>query len=124
MSLVFIPVSVGELCDKITILSIKQEKIEDPHKKFMIEHELNHLHVEQKHEIEPQFELLKTINNKLWDLEDRIREKESKSEFDNEFIEIARSIYKTNDERSRIKQEINHITKSELTDIKNYAEYV
>lgn len=121
-----IPVSIGELYDKITILRIKSEKITDVNKKRMVEKELHYLQrVEIPHyPIEPLVDALKQVNARLWDIEDRIREKERKNEFDLAFIELARSVYITNDERSRIKQEICKQTNSELMDIKNYVDYV
>jgi len=125
MKLPLIPVSFGELIDKFTILQIKNEKIKDNNKLDIIKKEINYL--------EPIINTLdldlviindlKIINETLWILEDSIREKENKKEFDNEFIEISRMIYKTNDNRNKIKANIDKIFKSEITDIKSYITY-
>lgn len=106
MTQVSIPVSVGELYDKITILSIKREKITEVHKKSMVEKELHYLQSIEipRYPIESLVVSLKEVNVRLWEIEDQIRDKEKKNEFDFEFIELARSVYKTNDERSKQKQ--------------------
>jgi hypothetical protein len=126
MTQIFIPVSVGELYDKITILSIKYEKVTDPYKKSMVEKELNYLQRINvpAYPIESLVEALKQVNTRLWEIEDRIREKERTKTFDLEFIELARSVYQTNDARSTLKQDICKRTNSELMDIKNYVEYL
>lgn len=121
-----IPISNGELIDKITILEIKKEKINDKKKLIYIEKELLYLnkYLEDLKKLKPKLiELinnLKIINEKLWNIEDNIRRKEKLKEFDNEFIEIARSVYKENDKRSKIKLEINNLTNSDLKEIKSY----
>lgn len=124
MTQVSIPVSVGELYDKITILSIKREKITEVHKKSMVEKELHYLQSIEipRYPIESLVVSLKEVNVRLWEIEDQIRDKEEKNEFDFEFIELARSVYKTNDERSKLKQEICKQTYSELMDIKSYVD--
>uniref|UniRef100_A0A6C0D6L5 Uncharacterized protein n=1 Tax=viral metagenome TaxID=1070528 RepID=A0A6C0D6L5_9ZZZZ len=124
-----IHVSVGELYDKFTILTIKNQKITDPTKKASVQKEIVYLqHVILNITTFPPSETrlveqLRTINAELWDIEDKIREKERLRQFDREFIELARSIYKKNDKRSAIKNEINTVFNSELIDIKSYENY-
>jgi hypothetical protein len=120
-----IPVSVGELYDKYTILQIKNEKIKDINKLTIIKKEIDYLlpfinHFTIDHDI---INGLKLINEKLWIIEDDIREKEYKKEFDSDFIELARLVYKTNDERNIIKNKIDKLLNSELSDIKSYVNY-
>ena len=121
-----IAVSLGELVDKITILKIKMN-IANGKKKANIKHEhdllLNELG-KSSVQIDIKFiEELQIINQKLWDLEDKIRIKEFKKEFDQEFIELARSIYKLNDNRFKKKLEINKKYKSEIFEEKIYHKY-
>jgi len=129
MQRIIIPVSVGELYDKFTILSIKHEKIADPTKQAMMEKEMMYLQdammdITTFPPTETRLvEQLRNINAELWDIEDKIRGKERARQFDREFIELARSVYKKNDERSAIKTEINAIFNSELIDIKSYEKY-
>ena len=129
MQRLLIPVSVGELYDKFTILSIKHEKIDDPIKKAMVEKEMRYLQdVMMDITTFPPSETrvvekLRNINAELWDIEDKIREKERLRQFDREFIELARSVYKTNDKRSQVKNEISALFNSELIDIKSYEKY-
>jgi len=129
MQRLLIPVSVGELYDKFTILTIKNQKITDPAKKANVQKEIRYLqHVMLDITTFPPSETklveqLRNINVELWDIEDKIREKERKKQFDREFIELARSIYKKNDKRSAIKNEINTVFNSELIDIKSYENY-
>ena len=129
MSLPVIPVSFGELYDKYTILQIKNEKICDSIKLAIIKKELAYLTpFINKTDIDNDISNaiineLKTINEKLWTIEDKIREKEFKKEFDKEFIELARAVYKTNDERNRVKVKIDKILNSEISDIKSYCNY-
>lgn len=112
-----IPVSVGELIDKITILEIKS---------MFTDSEYVHKELEELKSIKStltQYTLdyeveLKKVNEKLWKIEDRIREKEKLKEFDNEFIELARSVYINNDKRAEIKRKINEETKSNYKEIK------
>ena len=123
---ILVPVSIGVLIDKITILEIK--------KKYMIGEKLNNVNNElkslkiildkEKLEIDQNLYLnLKLINSSLWDVEDKIRMKESLKEFDDDFIELARSVYKINDQRSLIKRNINMKYKSEIVEEKSYKEY-
>ena len=108
--MLFAPISIGELFDKITILQIKKEKLKGI-KYNNINKELNHLNeVVEINNLIIDSQLisdLKAININLWDIEDKIRIKEKKNEFDQEFINLARSVYKENDQRASIKKEIN-----------------
>lgn len=129
MSLVSTPISVGELLDKVTILEIKQEKISDPEKLKNVQHELSLLETicEQEALLSPDVlkkkQALKTVNLRLWAIEDDIRIKEKKSEFDDEFIQLARSVYFENDDRADIKKQINLMTGSALIEEKSYQDY-
>ena len=119
-----IPVSVGELFDKMTILEIKLENIKDPDKIINIQKELKMLFLVSnpidKTSITDLVDKLKVVNKKLWIIEDNIRIKEKEQKFDDEFIQLARDVYKTNDKRSEIKKEINKLTNSELIEEKSY----
>ena len=124
-----IDVSYGELIDKITILEIKFARIADTAKLENIERELATLN-DAWLRIGIDFETvaseraeLKTINEKLWDIEDRIRRKEAEKAFDEDFIELARSVYHTNDDRSRVKRAINDRLGSRLVEEKSYQPY-
>ena len=120
------PISIGELIDKITILEIKKNKLQNSKLEHVLK-ELSFLRkLMEKHQIEitdDLFTQLKEINLTLWNIEDQIRIKEKKKEFDNIFIELARSVYFTNDKRSEIKKKINRLSNSEITEEKSYAEY-
>lgn len=123
--IVSVPVSIGELFDKYTILQIKLEMINDNKKHINIKKEIEYLQpFINKYKIDKVFiNELKETNKQLWNIEDKIRDKERDKEFDNEFIELARSVYITNDKRSELKNKINAILNSCLTDIKSYAKY-
>ena len=122
------PISLGELVDKISILIIKQKNITDETKLDHVKKELDFLqktlmnYVQQK-EINNYLENLININSKLWNIEDDIRECERKKLFDQSFIDLARSVYFTNDERAKIKNDINKTFGSELVEVKSYEEY-
>ena len=120
------PISIGELVDKITILEIKKNKLQNSKLENVLK-ELSFLRkLMAKHQIEITDNLfiqLKEINLTLWNIEDQIRIKEKNKEFDNIFIELARSVYFTNDKRSEIKKRINRLSNSEITEEKSYAEY-
>ncbi len=120
---ILIPVSIGELMDKISILEIKMDHMK-AQKRKNVEKELNYLRkVVEDNLLEIDIKLindLKNVNKTLWDIEDKIRLKESKEKFDSDFIQLARSVYIENDKRSNIKKEINRIYKSELTEEKSY----
>lgn len=124
-----IEVSYGELVDKITILEIKFERITDAAKLQNIQHELAILTqawINSGVDLEAVAEerrALKIINEKLWDIEDETRRKEAAKSFDNEFVEIARSVYRTNDERSVVKRAINDRFGSNLVEEKSYQPY-
>ena len=119
-------ISAGELIDKITILEIKNEKKSDNEKLKNIEKELSSLNATfQKSILDPSkikllIQELKTINLKLWDIEDGKRLAEKNNNFDENFIELARSVYKENDERSKIKLEINNILGSNIKEVKSH----
>ena len=121
-------VSIGELIDKFTILLIKQSKINNQEKLDKVSTEIDYLkndveNIKNKYEINELFDNLKNINTKLWNIEDNIRIKEKNQEFDSEFIELARSVYFTNDERAHIKNEINKKTESNIFEVKSYENY-
>ena len=129
MKIPLIPISWGELFDKITILQIKLENIKEKNalKNVRIEHDkLYSIFNKVFFENTTAYKLitdLKLINQKLWNIEDLIRDKERNKIFNTEFIELARKVYFTNDERSRIKRNINETFGSELVEEKSYAEY-
>jgi hypothetical protein len=122
MNICYIPISLGELYDKYSILIIKSNKISDKKKLIEIHKEITFLKpFIDKFNLNCQIqEKLKTINETLWNIENDIREKENKKEFDNDFIELARLVYKTNDLRGKIKGEINKYLNSEINEIKSY----
>ena len=124
-NIISVPISIGELCDKYTILQIKAEKISDVNKLNKIENEIRYLKplIYQCKVSEDKLNDLKMINEKLWDIEDKIRIKESHSVYDAEFIELARSVYITNDHRFELKSEINEVYKSDICEVKSYAKY-
>tara|TARA_B100000780_G_C21106383_1_gene446835 strand:- start:178 stop:573 length:396 start_codon:yes stop_codon:yes gene_type:complete len=119
-------ISAGELIDKITILEIKKSKIDDSHKLKDIEKELLSLNVTFKKfipessKIRPLIDSLKSINLNLWDVENGKRLAEKNKDFGENFIELARSVYKKNDERSKIKLEINNILGSNIKEVKSH----
>ncbi len=122
------PISLGELVDKISILMIKKKNISDSIKLQHINKELEFLQKTLKKYISEdkinEFLLtLVNINSKLWDIEDDIRECERKRLFDQTFIDLARSVYFTNDERAKVKNDINKTFGSELVEVKSYEEY-
>jgi len=122
MNICYIPVSIGELYDKYTILQIKKEKINNIDKLAYITTELTHLQpLIDKYKLELELvEKIKNVNERLWEIEDNIRIKEAKLEFDEEFINLARLVYKINDERYSIKAMINNIYNSVIHEIKDY----
>ena len=125
-----IEVSNGEILDKITILMIKSKKITDPSKLKNINVELDELVpfldiVGYKTNV-TVYDLvteLETVNEKLWIVEDKVRDKERSKQFDEEFIQLARDVYFTNDERARIKKRLNEVTYSKLVEEKSYQKY-
>jgi hypothetical protein len=125
--MVQVKVSLGELVDKLSILEIKKVKIQDEEKQQLIEKErlalletLNNLALEG---ISTFLEQLRHINLELWEIEDKIREKERAKEFDAEFVELARSVYITNDKRFEVKSSCNGHFGSELREVKSYEKY-
>ena len=123
-----IPVSVGELVDKISILKIKSDNIHDVVKLnniktelFELQKKFNVLNVSKK--IQKEITGLENVNKELWIIEDDIRQKEKKREFDDEFVDLARSVYRINDKRAFFKKEINLKTGSLLIEEKSYSEY-
>ena len=122
-------ISAGELLDKISILEIKLEKIENKaslnevNKEYKILKESEKLNIEITEQIEKLFKDIKEINKNLWDIEDKIRICEKNKDFDKNFIELARGVYLNNDKRSKIKSEINKILGSNIREIKQYVNY-
>ena len=122
------PISLGELIDKISILMVKKKNIKNNDKLHQVNKELNYLqetldnHV-TKDEIDVFLNSLIDINSKLWVIEDDIRDCERKKQFDQKFIELARSVYFTNDKRANIKLDINNKFGSELVEVKSYEKY-
>ncbi len=122
------PISLGELLDKISILKIKKNNIFDRKKLIYINEELNLLENVLAESIsDPKIteyiEKLVEINSLLWKIEDDIRECEKKDQFDKKFIQLARSVYQTNDKRSEIKLDINKTFGSKLVEVKSYEKY-
>ena len=126
MNKIYAEISAGELIDKITILKIKKEKITDKEKLIEIKKELDSLTNTFDKSIKKNINLktltkeLKNINLKLWDIEDKKRELEKKQRFGKEFIELARNVYKSNDERAKIKLKINETLGSNIKEVKSY----
>tara|TARA_Y100001970_G_C14247657_1_gene869474 strand:+ start:665 stop:1054 length:390 start_codon:yes stop_codon:yes gene_type:complete len=124
-----IPVSFGELIDKLTILEIKKSKITNKEKlkKIQLEYELLNKKYQtilnDRKELQVFYEALLKVNNKLWEIEDKIRIFENNKEFNEEFIDLARSVYKSNDERFAIKNDINETFDSEIQEQKEYENY-
>ena len=120
-----IEVSNGELLDKLSILEIKLDCLENQEQKSNVQKEHDFLKKAASTIDWPEdiYNELRNVNWKLWCIEDKIREKEWKGNFDKEFIKLARSVYKTNDKRSRIKKEINVLTRSSLVEEKQYYSY-
>jgi hypothetical protein len=122
------PVSLGELVDKISILQIKNINIKDDEKLKLIREELELLnqtlnkHI-KKNDIQNYLDSLIEINSKLWVIEDDIRDCERNKKFDQTFIDLARSVYFTNDKRSEVKLEINNKFGSKIIEVKSYEEY-
>ena len=124
-----VPVSVGEVLDKITILQIKLAHISDAAKRVNIQNELDALlplvagDAFTTDQMQGLMAELKAVNEELWDIEDDIREKEAVKSFDAEFIRLARAVYVTNDKRAEIKKQINLATGSALIEEKSYESY-
>lgn len=129
MSEILVPVSFGELLDKIAILQIKSERMKDEAKLANVRNELSALertwmaHPAAGHDIVRLRAELKAVNERLWEIEDDIRVKEGRQEFDAEFIRLARAVYFENDVRARVKKELNLRLGSSYVEEKSYADY-
>ena len=129
MNKILVEVSIGELLDKISILEIKQEKIKDPEKLKFINEEHSILkdqlnsNVKSNQKITELFEALKQINAKLWVIEDDKRQCEKEKDFTDTFIKLSRDVHFLNDDRAKIKLEINNHTGSKIKEIKEYTSY-
>jgi hypothetical protein len=123
------PVSWGELIDKITILEIKRSRVTSVQAVSNVRKELAFLmivveaHASAECATAQLRDQLRSVNESLWDVEDRIREKEAADEFDDVFIELARSVYRLNDQRAKIKRDINIVMKSDLVEEKSYKDW-
>ena len=126
MDTILTPVSIGELIDKITILEIKAERITDASKLANVRAELDGLLPLQQQQLQAQAALgplkdeLKTVNERMWDIQDRLRDKEAMQAFDADFIALARGVYQTNGVRVQIKNRINQLAGSVLVEEKQY----
>jgi hypothetical protein len=126
--MITIPVSVGELIDKLSILRVKQikitnlEKLTYVNKEFELLYNLSSVYFNNE-EILKLYHKLVDTNSKLWDVEDKLRVLETEKNFESEFIELARGVYYTNDKRFVLKNEINERTSSEIREVKEYVEY-
>lgn len=125
-----VEVSTGELVDKLSILEIKLLNIKDEKKTKNVYKELETLNPYFQDlldiyglKMKNLYTRISNINKALWDIEDAIRDKERAEEFDEEFVELARSVYITNDQRAAVKKEINLLTKSKLVEEKSYSDY-
>ncbi|TDT44335.1 hypothetical protein DES49_0437 [Halospina denitrificans] len=124
-----IPASFGEVLDKITILEIKSERMHDPAKLANVRLELDELNgiwartLEHPASVNQERQELKAVNEKLWDIEDAIREQESAGDFGERFVELARQVYFTNDERAAIKKKVNLALGSRFVEEKSYRNY-
>ena len=129
MDIIHVPVSPGEVLDKITILEIKSERIKDADKLVNVKRELELLQaawqkfVHEDEAVQRIHAKLKSINEDLWEIEDDIRDKERAREFDQVFIGLARSVYVTNDQRANAKKELNVYLGSEIVEEKSYQDY-
>jgi hypothetical protein len=123
-----VPISGGELIDKLSILHVKKNKISNEDKLNLVSKEFNYLLDKSKSLFENEtikllYDELVLVNTKLWEIEDSIRILEFNSNFGNEFIELARSVYFTNDQRFEIKNKINNLISSDIMEVKEYVEY-
>ena len=129
MHKIIVEVSIGELLDKISILEIKKEKIKDPKKlqfvftEYLILKEQLEKNVKIDKQLEKLFQDLKDINNKLWDIEDEKRNCEKNKDFSDNFIKLSRDVHFLNDERAKIKRDINNHTGSNIKEMKEYTSY-
>lgn len=129
MDPILVPVAAGELVDKVTILEIKAQRITDEAKLCNVRSELQRLQqacrgrLPNTTEFEEEVQKLRRINEQLWDIEDKIRDHERRKDFGDRFIELARSVYFTNDRRSVVKRRINEISGSDVIEEKSYSQY-
>ena len=129
MNKILVEISVGELLDKISILKIKKEKIKDTDKLKFVEDEYNILkdqldkNIKVDNKLNQLFDSLNDVNSKLWIIEDEKRLYEKNSDFGEKFVKVSRDIHFLNDERSKIKLEINNYTGSKIKEIKQYTSY-
>ena len=129
MNKILVEVSVGELLDKISILEIKQEKIKDPEKLKFINAEHSILkdqldkNIKSDEKLKKLYQSLKDINAKLWVIEDDKRQYEKEKDFTEKFIRLSRDVHFLNDNRAKIKLEINNLTGSKIKEIKEYTSY-
>ena len=126
---IYAEISVGELLDKISILEIKQKNLKDNEKIKIVNKELESLNITLKKdvtmtkEIQSLYQDLKKINSMLWDIEDGKRDCERNKDFGDKFIELARSVYIENDNRAKIKNKINQLSGSNISEVKSYDKY-
>ncbi len=129
MNKIIVEVSIGELLDKISILEIKQEKIKDPEKLKFINNEHSilkdqlNMNVKSDNKLNDLYQSLKEINSKLWVIEDNKRQCERDKDFGEKFIKLSRDVHFLNDDRAKIKLEINNHTGSVIKEIKEYTSY-
>lgn len=129
MDIIHVPVSPGEVLDKITILEIKSERIDDPEKVANVKRELELLQTTWQQSVNVDDTVkrihaeMKAINEELWEIEDDIRDKEKAREFDEVFIKLARAVYVTNDKRANAKKDLNLYLGSEIVEEKSYQDY-
>ena len=126
--MVTVPVSVGEMIDKLSILQVKKNNVKDENKLVFINKEFELLYNFSSEylsnlETESIYHRLVEVNSNLWEVEDKLRIMEKEQRFDDEFISLARKVYFTNDERCTLKNKINLITDSEIREIKDYVKY-
>jgi hypothetical protein len=124
-----VTIAPGELIDKITILQIKRERIVDAEKNVLIQQELEHLEhvrdqsIPESNELTELTERLREVNCILWDIEDNIRRHERTGEFGQDFVQLARSVYRTNDRRAHLKRLVNELLHSDIQEVKHYVDY-
>ena len=126
--MISIPVSIGEMIDKLSILQVKKNKVKDKTKLEFIDKEFELLYnfsseYLNNSETELIYHQLVSVNTNLWEIEDELRVMEKEKNFGDEFVSSARKVYFTNDERFRLKNEINLITESEIREVKEYVKY-
>jgi hypothetical protein len=123
-----VPVSIGELIDKLSILQVKKTKITNQekllyiNKEFELLYNMSSFYLENE-EVSKSYHKLVEVNSKLWEIEDELRINENNKTFDSSFIHLARQVYHTNDERFSIKNNVNELTDSEIREQKDYVEY-